>query len=233
VTMNLYKRTPRSTATPASCCVRARRSRTCTCLWIRATRARGRYPTAGRSAGASTHARRRPVGDPVLAGHRHPQLPRAAAVRRRAGVPRSRATGAAPSPRAVSDLRGTFKRFAPLNRDTQRLPPCWRRAGATSAARSTTSTSCPTPSGGVQNELASLISASDTNFSAIAANDTQLEQTLTQFPPTLRQTTQTLNKVRSFASRQHDHAAGPAAVRAQPGTRARRPRGPCSATPRR
>ncbi len=29
------------------------------------------------------------------------------------------AQGAAPSPAAVADLRGTFKRFAPLNRDTQ------------------------------------------------------------------------------------------------------------------
>ena len=29
------------------------------------------------------------------------------------------ASGEAPSPAAVADLRGTFKRFAPLNRDTQ------------------------------------------------------------------------------------------------------------------
>ncbi|MFL5861954.1 MAG: MlaD family protein [Solirubrobacteraceae bacterium] len=110
------------------------------------------------------------------------------------------AKGVPPSPAAVADLRGTLKRFAPLDRDTQRLATllATRRRDIRSAIHNLNLVS--NAFGGVQNELASLISASDTSFAAIAANDTQLEQTLTQFPPTLRQTTRTLNKVRSFAA---------------------------------
>ncbi len=54
--------------------------------------------------------------------------------------------------------------------------------------------------GGVETQLASLIRASDTNFAAISAHDAQLESTLSLFPATLRQTTQTLGKVRTFAT---------------------------------
>ena len=43
------------------------------------------------------------------------------------------ATGPRPARAAVADLRGTLKRFAPLNRDTQRSPRCWPPASATSA----------------------------------------------------------------------------------------------------
>jgi phospholipid/cholesterol/gamma-HCH transport system substrate-binding protein len=59
----------------------------------------------------------------------------------------------------------------------------------TCAARSTTSIWSPTRSA----------TSSDTNFSAIAANDTQLEQTLSLFPGTLRQTQQTVGKVKTFS----------------------------------
>ena len=86
--------------------------------------------------------------------------------------------------------------------------------------------------GGVENELASLISASDTNFSAIAANDAQLEQTLTQFPPTLQQTSR-----RSPRSRRSPPPSTTTLQALQPFARnlgpALRPRGRCSATPRR
>jgi len=54
--------------------------------------------------------------------------------------------------------------------------------------------------GGVESQLASLISASDANFAAIAANDRQLESALSLFPGTLRQTTQTLGQVKSYAT---------------------------------
>jgi phospholipid/cholesterol/gamma-HCH transport system substrate-binding protein len=53
--------------------------------------------------------------------------------------------------------------------------------------------------GSVDNQLASLISSSDTNFAAISANDAQLESALQQFPGTLLQTTQTLGKVQAFS----------------------------------
>ena len=94
----------------------------------------------------------------------------------------------APSRAAVADLRGTLKRFAPLDRDTERFATllATRQRNIRRAIHNLNLVT--NAFGGVENELASLISASDTNFSAIAANDTQLEQTLTEFPPTLRQT---------------------------------------------
>ncbi len=110
------------------------------------------------------------------------------------------ASGAAPSPAAVADLRGTLKRFEPLDRDTKRFAALLATRQA-SIRRAIHSLNLVTNAfGGVEGQLASLIRASDTNFSAIAANDTQLQQTLTEFPPTLRQSIETLNKVKGFAT---------------------------------
>jgi phospholipid/cholesterol/gamma-HCH transport system substrate-binding protein len=108
-------------------------------------------------------------------------------------------TSEAPSPRAVSDLQGTLKRFAPLERDTQTCAGllATRQRNIRRAVHNLNLVAGSL--GGVENQLASLISASDANFSAISANDAQLEQTLSLFPGTLRQTTQTLGKVQSFA----------------------------------
>jgi phospholipid/cholesterol/gamma-HCH transport system substrate-binding protein len=110
------------------------------------------------------------------------------------------ASGAAPSPGAVAGLRGTLKRFAPLDRDTQRFATllAQRRRNLGRAIHNLNLVA--NSLGGVEGQLASLISSSDTNFRAISANDAQLEQTLQLFPGTLRQTQQTLGKVRSFSS---------------------------------
>jgi phospholipid/cholesterol/gamma-HCH transport system substrate-binding protein len=110
------------------------------------------------------------------------------------------ARGTAPSAAAVADLRGTLKRFAPLDRDTKRFASllATRRANIRRAIHNLNLVT--NAFGGVEGQLASLIRASNTNFSAIAANDTQLEQTLTEFPPTLQQSIVTLNKVRGFAT---------------------------------
>jgi len=106
----------------------------------------------------------------------------------------------APSPDAVADLRGTLKRFEPLDRDTKRFAALLATRQR-SIRRAIHNLSLVTNAfGGVESELASLISASDTNFAAISANDAQLEQTLTEFPPTLQQSIQTLGKVRTFAN---------------------------------
>jgi phospholipid/cholesterol/gamma-HCH transport system substrate-binding protein len=106
----------------------------------------------------------------------------------------------APSASAVADLRGTLKRFEPLDRDTKRFAAllATRQANIRRAIHNLNLVT--NAFGGVESELTSLISASDTNFSAIAANDAQLQQTLTEFPPTLRQSIDTLNKVRGFAA---------------------------------
>ncbi|MFZ1996087.1 MAG: MlaD family protein [Solirubrobacteraceae bacterium] len=106
----------------------------------------------------------------------------------------------APSASAVADLRGTLKRFEPLDRDTKRFATllATRQANIRRAIHNLNLVT--NAFGGVESQLTSLISASDTNFSAIAANDAQLQQTLTEFPPTLQQSIDTLNKVRGFAT---------------------------------
>jgi phospholipid/cholesterol/gamma-HCH transport system substrate-binding protein len=106
--------------------------------------------------------------------------------------------GTAPS--AVADLRSTLKRFEPLDRDTKRFATllATRQANIRRAIHNLNLVT--NAFGGVEGQLASLIRASDTNFSAIAANDTQLQQTLAEFPPTLQQSIATLDKVRGFAN---------------------------------
>jgi phospholipid/cholesterol/gamma-HCH transport system substrate-binding protein len=106
----------------------------------------------------------------------------------------------APSRAAVADLRGTLKRFEPLDRDTRRFAAllATRQRNIRRAIHNLNLVT--NAFGGVEGQLASLIRASDTNFSAIAANDAQLQQTLTEFPPTLRQSIVTLGKVRGFAN---------------------------------
>jgi phospholipid/cholesterol/gamma-HCH transport system substrate-binding protein len=109
------------------------------------------------------------------------------------------AKGTAPSADAVSDLRGTFKRFAPLNRDTQtftKLLATRRR----NISRSIHNLQLVTNQlGGVNSQLTSLIRASNANFSAISSQDANLQQALTLLPGTLVQTNKTLGKVQTFS----------------------------------
>lgn len=109
-------------------------------------------------------------------------------------------TAESPSPAAVADLRGTFKRFAPLDRDTRTFTSLLAQRQANIRRAIHNLNLVAGSLGGVETQLASLIRASDQNFSAISANDAQLEQALTLFPGTLRQTTQTLGQVRSYAN---------------------------------
>ena len=109
------------------------------------------------------------------------------AARRRSRTPGN--TGAAPSPQRGRDLRGVFKRFAPLNRDTQTFTRLLAAAPArTSGARSTTSQVVTKSLGSVNGQLTSLIKSSNTNFPAISSQDANLEQALTLLPGTLQQT---------------------------------------------
>jgi phospholipid/cholesterol/gamma-HCH transport system substrate-binding protein len=134
-------------------------------------------------------------------------------------------TSEAPSPRAVADLQGTLKRFEPLDRDTETFAGllATRQRDIRGAIHNLNLVA--NSLGGVEGQLASLISASDTNFSAISANDTQLQSTLSLFPATLRQTTQTLGKVQSFATASATtlHALKPFAQNLGPALRAARP----------
>jgi phospholipid/cholesterol/gamma-HCH transport system substrate-binding protein len=109
------------------------------------------------------------------------------------------ATGEAPSPQAVADLQATFKRFAPLDQNTQTFASllATRQSNLRRAIHNLNLVAGSI--GGVDHQLASLISASDTNFRAISSQDAQLGQTLTLLPGALTQTTRTLGQVRSFA----------------------------------
>ncbi|HZE05350.1 MAG TPA: MlaD family protein [Solirubrobacteraceae bacterium] len=134
-------------------------------------------------------------------------------------------TGEAPSPAAVASLQATLKRFAPLNRDTRTFASllATRRRSLRRAIHNLNLVA--NAIGGVDTQLASLISASDTNFAAIARNDAQLQTALSLFPGTLQQTTQTLGKVQSFASASTVtlHALQPFAQNLGPALRASRP----------
>jgi phospholipid/cholesterol/gamma-HCH transport system substrate-binding protein len=108
--------------------------------------------------------------------------------------------GTAPSPAAVAALRGTFKRFAPLNRDTAKLTTllATRQRNIRRAIHNLNLVAGSL--GSVDGELASLITAANTNFSAISSQDANLQSALSLLPPTIQLTTQTLGKVSAFAA---------------------------------
>jgi phospholipid/cholesterol/gamma-HCH transport system substrate-binding protein len=136
-----------------------------------------------------------------------------------------KATGAEPSPAAVADLSGTFKRFAPLNRDTKTFTKLLKER-TVNIRRSIHNLQEVTQAlGGVDGRLTSLINSSNTNFAAISSQDANLEDALTLLPGTLQQTTQTLGKVQAFANQSTPalrglvpfaHAFGPALRAATP-----------------
>ncbi len=134
-------------------------------------------------------------------------------------------TQTAPSPAAVADLRGTLKRFEPLDRDTQTFASLLASRQANLRRAIHNLNIVANALGSVDGQLASLISSSDTNFAAISANDAQLESALSLFPGTLRQTTQTFGKVRALSSAGATtlHALLPFAQNLGPALRASRP----------
>jgi phospholipid/cholesterol/gamma-HCH transport system substrate-binding protein len=113
--------------------------------------------------------------------------------------------GAAPSPAAVNALSATFKRFAPLDRDTRQFATLLAARNANLRAAIHNLQRVATALGGVDGQLASLIVASNTNFSAISSQDGNLKAGLALLPGALGQTNQTLGKVQTFAA-----ALGPA-----------------------
>jgi len=108
-------------------------------------------------------------------------------------------TGAVPSPAAVADLRGTLKRFAPLERDALTFASllATRRHDLSAAIHKLNLVA--TSLGSVDTQLASLIASANANFSAIASQDANLQTALALLPGTLQQTNTTLAKVQPFA----------------------------------
>jgi phospholipid/cholesterol/gamma-HCH transport system substrate-binding protein len=114
--------------------------------------------------------------------------------------PGSSQTSGTPSPAAVAALGGVFKRFEPLDRDTQTFASLLAQRQKNIRLSIHNLNLVANALGGVDTNLASLIRSSDTNFTAISSEDAQLEQTLSLFPSTLQQTTQTFNKVKAFSA---------------------------------
>jgi phospholipid/cholesterol/gamma-HCH transport system substrate-binding protein len=111
----------------------------------------------------------------------------------------SGATDSPPSAQAVDDLRGTFKRFEPLDRDTNEFATLLAQRSANLRLAIHNLDQVASALGGVDGQLASLISSSNTNFSAISSEDANLQAGLTLLPGTLNQTDRTLAKVQTFA----------------------------------
>ncbi|MBV9363803.1 MAG: MCE family protein [Solirubrobacterales bacterium] len=126
--------------------------------------------------------------------------------------------GATPSPAAVDALRGTFKRFAPLGRDTRTFATLLAARNGNLRQAIHSLQQVATSLGSVDGQLASLIAASNTNFSAISSQDANLQAGLALLPGTLTQTNQTLGKVQRFSAQ-----LGPALSQLLPFARALAP----------
>jgi phospholipid/cholesterol/gamma-HCH transport system substrate-binding protein len=135
------------------------------------------------------------------------------------------ATGTAPSRAAVRDLTGTFKRFAPLTRDTQTFTALLAKRTRNVRRSIHNLQEVAQSLGSVDGTLTSLINSAGANFQAISSQDVNLEQALTLLPGTLQQTTTTLGKVQAFATQgtpalrglePFAHAFGPALAAVQP-----------------
>jgi len=135
------------------------------------------------------------------------------------------ATGELPSPGAVVALRGTFKRFAPLNRDTRTFASmlATRQRNLRSAIHGLQTVA--TSLGGVDSQLTSLVDSSNTNFSAISSQASSLQSALSLLPGTLQQSIATYTKLGAFATESESalsrlipfaHALKPALVATQP-----------------
>jgi phospholipid/cholesterol/gamma-HCH transport system substrate-binding protein len=133
--------------------------------------------------------------------------------------------GAAPSQPAVASLSATFKRFAPLDRDTRRFATLLAARNANLRTSIHNLQRVATALGGVDGQLASLIVASNANFSAISSQDANLKAGLTLLPGTLNQTNTTLGKVQTFSAQlgpalgklvTFAHALGPALKASRP-----------------
>ncbi len=134
-------------------------------------------------------------------------------------------TSELPSPAAVKDLQGVFKRFAPLNRDTAKFTRllALRQQNIRSAIHGLEQVT--TSLGSVEGQLTSLINSSNTNFRAISSQSAQLEDALTLLPSTLQQSTVTFDKLRAFGQASASsasrlipwaHALAPALIAARP-----------------
>jgi hypothetical protein len=115
------------------------------------------------------------------------------------------ATASRPSPATAATLASDFKRFAPLDRSALSFSRLLARRSANLRRAIHNLNLVAGALGGVDTQLASLVTQANTNFEAISSQDQQLSRGISLLPGALEQTSSTLAKVQLFAA-----AGGPA-----------------------
>jgi phospholipid/cholesterol/gamma-HCH transport system substrate-binding protein len=108
--------------------------------------------------------------------------------------------GPLPSDPAVAALRGVFKRFVPLNRETRTFTRLLALRQQNVRASIHGLQQVTTALGSVEGQLSSLINSSNTNFQAISSQSAQLQTALNLLPGTLQQSAVTFDKLRAFGT---------------------------------
>ncbi|HEX2017055.1 MAG TPA: MlaD family protein [Solirubrobacteraceae bacterium] len=113
-----------------------------------------------------------------------------------------------------ADLQEVFRRFEPTHRDLQRVQSAVAVRSHNLARLITSLNTLNAELSNKRNDLATLVSSSAAVFNAFASEDKNLSQTVANFPAALRQTTDTLGKVKTFAD-----VLGPTAENLRPAVR--------------
>jgi phospholipid/cholesterol/gamma-HCH transport system substrate-binding protein len=121
------------------------------------------------------------------------------------------ATASKPSAATAATLAADFKRFAPLDRSALNFTKLLSQRSSALRSAIHNLDLVAGSLGGVDTQLASLVDASNTDFTAIASQDQQLSQGIALLPSALKQTSSTLGKVQTFAA-----ASGPALKQLEP-----------------
>jgi phospholipid/cholesterol/gamma-HCH transport system substrate-binding protein len=121
------------------------------------------------------------------------------------------ATASSPSARTSATLAAVFKRFAPLDRSALGFTKLLSERSSDLKHAIHNLNLVANSLGGVDTQLASLVTQSNTNFQAISSQDKALAQGISLLPGALAQTNSTLGKVQRFAS-----VSGPALKQLEP-----------------
>jgi phospholipid/cholesterol/gamma-HCH transport system substrate-binding protein len=114
-----------------------------------------------------------------------------------------------------NDLAQVLERFEPTHRDLARVNEAVARRGADLRSLVHSLAKLNTALAAKQGQITQLVDASSKVFRAFASEDSNIQRAVADLPSTLRQTTQTLQKVQTFAQQ-----LGPAAVNLLPAAHA-------------
>jgi phospholipid/cholesterol/gamma-HCH transport system substrate-binding protein len=121
------------------------------------------------------------------------------------------ASASRPSAATAATLATDFKRFAPIDRSALNFTKLLSQRSSSLRSAIHNLDLVASSLGGVDTQLASLVDASNTDFTAISSQDQQLSEGISLLPGALKQTSSTLGKVQQFAA-----ASGPALKQLEP-----------------